>query len=262
MLDSISHFSLNILSYNTIIPWVIIGSVVGMIIIIALFIAINGINKLDNGFSGKKIRRWSTKSIIVHWLGAIPCLGLIFSGLIIGGGKVVFDTQSTLWASVVHDAAFIHRIVPFVFIIAAIFMIAMWWKDQLFKKYDLDWFLKGGGYINFGKKVHPDAGFANAGEKAWFWTFVLTTITLSVTGIVMYFPEIAVNTVYAPIVILLHVISAITLGAFSVIHISMAMFISDGAKGGMLNGFVDKNWAKQHHNKWYETLSDKEKKGE
>jgi len=86
--------------------------------------------------------------------------------LIIGGGKAVFDLQSESWATILHFAALVHRIAPFPFMFAAIFMIGMWWKKQLFAKYDIQCFLQGGGYINFGKKVHPDAGFANAGEKA------------------------------------------------------------------------------------------------
>jgi len=77
----------------------------------------------------------------------------------------------------------------------------------------------------------------------------------------MYFPEIAPNSIVSPIVIILHVISAIALGAFSVIHISMATKISEGELADMVDGTCDENWAKQHHNKWYDELSDKEKEG-
>ena len=39
-------------------------------------------------------------------------------------------------------------------------------KDNIPKKHDLVWFKKGGGMLG---KQHVDAGFANGGEKAWYW---------------------------------------------------------------------------------------------
>ena len=253
-----SSIWLNMLSNQSIVSWLLIASVLGVVLIMSLFVLINGTSKLDNGFSGHIIQRWSIQSVVVHWLGAIPCLILILTGMIIGAGKVLFEPGSDIWATSVKLASTLHELAIFPFIAGAFIMIIMWWKKQLFRKYDIDWFKKAGGYINFGVKQHPEAGFANGGEKLWFWVFTLNFIILSATGLMLFFPEIAPSHESAPLVISLHIISALVLGAFAVVHIFMATVISEGGLSNMISGKCDENWAKQHHNRWYKTLNEEE----
>lgn len=250
-----SSIWLDILSNQSIISWLLIGSVVGVALLMGLFVLVNGTSKLDNGFSGRLIQRWSTRSVVIHWLGAIPCLVLILTGVIIGAGKVIFGPGSSNWATAVKISATLHEIAVFPFMIGAFTMILMWWKKQLFKKYDIDWFKKAGGYINFGAKQHPEAGFANGGEKLWFWVFTINFVVLSSTGLMLFFPEIAPSHENAPVVISLHIISAMAIGAFAIVHIFMATVISEGGLSNMITGKCDENWAKQHHNRWYKTVN-------
>ncbi|GLO59838.1 hypothetical protein MACH09_03460 [Vibrio sp. MACH09] len=250
-----SSLWLDILSSHTLLPWLLIASVVLVAIVMGLFVLINGSSKLDDGFSGIEIQRWSIKSVIIHWLGAIPCITLILSGIFIGSSKVIFSPGSDSWSSAVHIASTLHEIAAFPFIIGALLMIALWWKNQTFKSYDIDWFKKAGGYINFGTKQHPDAGFANGGEKLWFWVFAINVVLLSFTGVMLFFPELSPSFNNAPFVISIHILSAIVIGAFAVVHIFMATIISEGGLSNMLSGKCDKNWAKQHHNRWYKTLN-------
>ncbi|MGF1792802.1 formate dehydrogenase subunit gamma [Photobacterium profundum] len=250
-----SSIWLDLLSNQLISSWLLVGSVVGVALIMGLFVLVNGTSKLDDGFSGKLIQRWSTRSVIIHWFGAIPCLILIFTGIIIGAGKVIFEPGGSIWAAAVKLSATLHELAVFPFMIGAFIMITTWWKKQLFRKYDIDWFIKAGGYINFGKKQHPEAGFANGGEKLWFWVFTINVIILSSTGLMLYFPEFAPSHEYAPAIISLHIISAMAIGAFAIVHIFMATVISEGGLSNMTSGKCDENWAKQHHNRWYKTLN-------
>lgn len=247
-------FFLELLSWQTTIAWLLIASVFGVALILSIFVSINGISRLEHGYSGIKIRRWSIKSIIAHWLGAIPCLFLILTGLILGAGKAVFDTHSDWWGPFVNLAANIHEFMGFPFILGAIAMISMWWRQQLFVRYDLDWFKQMGGYINNGKHNHPDAGFSSGGEKMWFWTFTACFLVLATTGLVLFFPQLHPNYNIAPLIITLHIASAMLLGAFAVVHIFMAAVMSQGAIKTMITGYCDSNWAKQHHNRWFETV--------
>ena len=203
-----SSIWLDILSNQSFISWLLIGSVVGVALFMGIFVFVNGTSKLDEGFSGKLIQRWSIPSVAVHWLAAIPCLILILTGVVIGAGKVLFAPGSSHWAAAVKLSATLHELAVFPFILGAFIMVALWWKKQLFKKYDIDWFKKAGGYINFGEKHHPEAGFANGGEKLWFWVFALNFVVLSSTGLMLFFPEIAPSHENAPVVISLHIISA------------------------------------------------------
>ncbi|OLQ81352.1 formate dehydrogenase subunit gamma [Photobacterium proteolyticum] len=250
-----SSIWLSILSYQSAISWLLIGSIVGVALLMGLFVFINGTSKLESGFTGRLIQRWSIRSVIVHWLGAIPCLVLIFTGVVIGAGKVIFEPGSTHWAAAVKLSSTLHELAVFPFIFGALLMVIMWWKKQLFKKYDIDWFIKAGGYINFGKKQHPEADFANGGEKLWFWVFTINFIILSATGLMLFFSEIAPAPENAPMVISLHIISAMIIGAFAIVHIFMATVISEGGLSNMITGKCDENWAKQHHNRWYKAIN-------
>lgn len=250
-----SSIWLDILSSQATLPWLLVASVAGVAIVMGLFVLLNGTSKLESGFSGKLIQRWPLRSVLVHWLGAIPCVVLILSGIFIGAGKVIFEPGSTNWASAVQLASSLHEMAVYPFMLGGLLMIVMWWKKQLFKSYDIDWFKKAGGYVRFISKQHPEAGFANGGEKLWFWVFTIMFLSLSITGLMLLFPELAPSHQAAPMVIALHILSAIVVGAFAVVHIFMATVISEGGLSNMITGKCDENWAKQHHNRWYASLN-------
>ncbi|WP_372873229.1 cytochrome b/b6 domain-containing protein, partial [Shewanella sp.] len=151
----------------------LMAALFGMILVFALFIMVNGISRLHHGFSGKLVYRWSKLDVSIHWLGAIPCLLLIITGLILLAGRFFVQpfVGEGVWAAMVYGAKQVHDVVAIPFMIGWALMTLMWAKNQLPKMYDVKWFMVMGGYINFGpfKNQHPDAGFANAGEKMWFW---------------------------------------------------------------------------------------------
>ncbi|TKB51008.1 formate dehydrogenase subunit gamma [Ferrimonas sediminicola] len=231
----------------------------GMIGIFVLFVLVNGISKLHDGYSGKMVFRWSKADVAIHWLGAIPCLLLILTGLLLMAGRHFFEPtlgQGT-FAAIMAAAKPIHDYMAIPFMLGWLLMTIKWAKNQIPAKYDLDWFMVVGGYINFGpfKGKHPDAGFANAGEKMWFWTFVLFGAVIVASGAVLLFP-----TVFEPsrtlslLAIVAHGASAIIICAFSIVHIFMATVMSEGGMECMKSGYCDENWAKQHHNVWYDEI--------
>ena len=122
--------------------------------------------------------------------------------------------------------------------------------------YDLKWFLVVGGYINFGpfKGKHPDSGFANAGEKMWFWTLTLFGLFISVSGIMLVLPGLDLPREASMGALLIHSISAVILIAFTIVHIWMATVLSEGGMECMKSGYCDENWAIQHHNLWYDEI--------
>ena len=132
-------------------------------------------------------------------------------------------------------------------------------SHQMPEKGDAAWFAKLGGYINLGKTKaeHPAAGFANAGEKAFFWTFVVFGLCLIVTGLMMLYPAAfgGVSKNSALLALIIHIVSAIVLSAFSVVHIYMGAVMSEGGIENMLSGKCDENWAIQNHSLWYEKVA-------
>ncbi|GAA4885391.1 formate dehydrogenase subunit gamma [Ferrimonas pelagia] len=234
-------------------------SLFGMIGVFILFILVNGASKLHDGFSGKMVFRWSKADVAIHWLGAIPCLLLILTGLVLLTGRLIVEPllgQQAL-ASFGAFAKPVHDYMAIPFMLGWLIMSIKWAKNQIPAKYDIDWFMVVGGYINFGpfKGKHPDAGFANAGEKLWFWAFVIFGAVISVSGVILLFPEyVEPSRNLSLLALILHAAAAIIVTAFSVVHIFMATVLSEGGMDCMVSGYCDENWAKQHHNVWYDEI--------
>ena len=248
---------LGYLSATDTIAFLVYASLFAVIGLFIIFIIVNGISRLDEGFSGKLIKRWSGLSISVHWLGAIACMLLILTGLVLAGGRLYFEPSMNQsgWASLVGLSSGLHELMAFPFILGYVLMILMWAPKQIPASYDIKWFAVLGGYLNTGKKHHPDAGFANAGEKLWFWVFALFGGLMVVSGLTMMFPETFVVTKNtANTMLLVHIISTVIISAFSVVHIFMATVMSEGGMSNMTSGYCDENWAKQHHNLWFKEL--------
>ncbi|MEE1979090.1 formate dehydrogenase subunit gamma [Shewanella xiamenensis] len=230
----------------------------GMFFVLALFVLINGKAKLTQGFSGHKVNRWSGMDVLFHWIGAIACLLLIGTGLAMIAGRFWLEPNmgAERWIGFIGSSVAIHNLMPFPFILGWLVMVVKWANKQLPEACDLGWFKALGGYLNFGsfKGKHPDAGFANAGEKLWFWCFALFGALMIGSGVVLMFPSLVATKDSANLALILHLVSAFVLGAFTVVHIYMATVISEGGMECMLTGQCDENWAKQHHNLWFQKL--------
>jgi len=73
----------------------------------------------------------------------------------------------------------------------------------------------------------------------------------------MWFPEIVAGKRMnmhwiLPIMVVLHVISALVTIAAFIIHVYMGLFFVSGGLQGILWGRVSAKWAKYHHALWYQ----------
>ncbi|GIU52418.1 MULTISPECIES: formate dehydrogenase subunit gamma [Shewanella] len=242
---------------NYITPGVALA-LVGVFGAFLIFYFVNGPAKLSKGFSGKMVERWSKADIWLHWIMAIACLTLMLTGLVIILGKFAIQpyVSDSIWAGVIAFCKFVHDWVGPVFIVSWLLCIVKWMPLQTIKMYDIKWFLVVGGYINFGpfKGKHPDSGFANAGEKMWFWTLVLFGLFISVSGMMLVLPGLDLPREASMVALLVHGVSAAILIAFTIVHIWMATALSEGGMESMVSGYCDENWAIQHHNLWYDEI--------
>ncbi|MDO6619655.1 formate dehydrogenase subunit gamma [Shewanella sp. 6_MG-2023] len=233
-------------------------ALVGVFAAFLLFYFVNGPAKLAKGYSGKMVERWSKADIWLHWIMAVACLTLMLTGLVIILGKIVIQPYvgASIWAGIIAFCKLVHDWVGPVFIVSWLLSIVKWMPLQTFKMYDLKWFLVVGGYINFGpfKGKHPDSGFANAGEKMWFWTLVFFGLFISVSGIMLVLPGLDLPREASMAALLIHGISAAILIAFTIVHIWMATALSEGGMESMVSGYCDENWAVQHHNVWFDEI--------
>jgi len=212
---------------------------------------INGPQKLDHGRSGMVIERWTLFERVLHWYVAILFIILAITGLSLLYGRDVliplFGKDG--FAAYAAVAKALHNYLGPFFSVGMLLMAAIWIKDNLPIKEDFAWAKSAGGMWGEG---HPPADKANAGEKLMFWQFVATGIALVVTGFILDFPNFGQSREVMQWAHIIHVIAAIIAIVTTLGHMYMALFGVEGALEGMINGKVDTNWAKQHHDIWYD----------
>lgn len=228
----------------------------GMLIIIALFRIIRGKIRIKAGRSEKRVKRFSLYQRTTHWTVAITFITLGLTGCILIFGRSVL--LPLLGGDVFGNLAFaakrIHDFVGPVFGIALVVQFILFIKGNMLKpKEDLMWILKGGGM--FGS--HASSHRYNAGEKTWFWLAMLGGLIVVASGLVLDFPLFGQDRADMSLAHIVHSSGAILILAASFGHIYMGTIAMEGAFEVMATGYCDANWAKEHHDLWYEDVADR-----
>jgi formate dehydrogenase subunit gamma len=236
----------------------IFGAVLAVFLIYYL---VRGRIRIKDGRSGVLIPRFTLFARWVHWVGAVTFMVLAFTGLVLLYGKLVLipilgPEGFGVTASV---GKWLHDVTAPVFIVALVFMIFTFLKESLINfKVDGMWFLRAGGYLG-GK--HPSAEKVNAGQKLWYWAVALGGLAIVASGLVMYFPNFEQGRILIQDSHMIHTLASVFVIAFMIVHIYLASFGVEGALECMTTGYCDSNWAKEHHDLWYEEMEKEGKVG-
>lgn len=232
----------------------------GMFIAVVLFRLVRGQIPIAAGRSGESILRFTLSQRTIHWFVAITFVLLALTGLVLLYGRFVLIPilGADGFGATASLSKTIHDYVGPAFGVGLLAMIVTFMKGNFPSlKTDLLWILKGGGIIG---KGHPSAGRYNAGEKIWFWIVVAGGLTVVFSGLVLDFPAVAAvvgesredKSFYH----LIHSLAAVVLLAAAFGHIYMGTVAMEGAAETMRTGYADTNWAKEHHDLWYEEMMD------
>ena len=200
-------------------------------------------------------------SICVEGDGSLTCLNcgrvelsLFISGLSLLFGRAVLIPLLGLEGFGVYAAIAIalHNYLGPFFLVGVLLGIVSWIKYMLPEKSDWAWLKLGGGF--FGHGAHPHAGRINAGEKLLtFWLgLVVLGIAVCVTGIIMDFPGLGQSRETMQISNLIHGVASIVWMAMMLGHMYLGSVAMEGTLVGMTQGRVSVEWAKQHHDLWYD----------
>ncbi|PMR70624.1 formate dehydrogenase subunit gamma [Halomonas heilongjiangensis] len=227
----------------------------GMLVVIALFYVIVGRKDLSAPRTGRKLLRWPLVVRAIHWTVATLFIVLALTGLNLLYGKFVFRPLfgDAVWAGMISASKVAHNYLGPLFGILLIVLLARVLKHNWPKKHDLEWFKKGGGMVG---KAHVDAGFANGGEKVWFWLLATVGIVVIASGFVLDFPNYGQGRDTMQWANIIHAVGALGLTAVALGHIYIGTIGSEGSLEGMATGYVDETWARDHHNLWYEEVKD------
>lgn len=250
-------------------PWLIVA----VFLVLLLYHIFHGRNRIDHELSGRKVKRWNGFERVVHWVTAISFIILAITGLSLMLGKAMLSWKIgetaliskqafAAWAQIAMQS---HNLIGPVFCVTILLMIVMWIWHNIPTATDLKWFAKGGGLFG---KAHPSAGRMNGGEKVWFWILATLGVVVCITGVVMLaplvgwtLPEALTGREAAQQSNLLHGILAVIWTAVALGHIYIGTAGTEGAFEGMSTGYVSEEWAKQHHDLWYNEVASKGQAG-
>lgn len=237
-------------------PIIVYGGwlLVAILAVLAVFYLVRGQIRFHEKPTGRLLERFTLLDRWLHWTVAITFCVLAVTGLIIMFGKYIVlpVIGYTLFAWLSQLSKNLHNFVGPLFLVSALSMAVMFFKDNLPKLHDLKWVLNLGGVLR-GDNV--PAGRFNAFEKTYFWIgLVVLTIVLGVTGLILDFPnfdQTRESMIQANVV---HAIAAVIYMAFAMGHIYLGTVGVEGAYEGMRYGYVDETYARGHNGIWYEEV--------
>ena len=201
--------------------------------------------------TGRLIERFNVVERAVHWTVAIAFTTLAVTGLVLTFGKnvllPVIGYTLFSWIAIVFKN--LHNFVGPVLVVVLPVMMVLFFRENIFRRYDWQWLKKAGGMIS---GEHVPAGKANAGQKVLFWMMVvLCGFTLIVTGLILDFPNFNQTRGTMQAANVVHMVAGLIAAVLLAGHIYLGTIGMKGALQAMTTGYVDETWAREHHEYWY-----------
>ena len=231
--------------------WIGAIAILGMLVALVAFYLMRGQVKLESGYSGRRIVRFTAFERFVHWMTATCFIVLALSGLNITFGKpllmpLIGEGAFAAWS---QWAKYAHNYLSFPFSIGVFAIFLIWIAGNIPNKVDVEWAKRGGGLVGHD---HPPANRFNGGQKLIYWIVVIGGTAVAVTGYLLMFPFYATGIQGMQLAQTVHAIIAVLFVAAMLAHIYIGTIGMEGAFEAMGEGTVDVNWAREHHRLWLE----------
>jgi formate dehydrogenase subunit gamma len=231
--------------------WLGAAAILGTLAALAAGYFLLGRLRISAGRSGRKVLRFKAFERFAHWLNAVSFVVLGVTGLNITFGKRLLLPLigNDAFSAFSQAAKYAHNFTSFPFVLGLVLIVAIFIKDNIPDKVDIEWFRKGGGFV---KSRHAPARRFNAGEKLVFWGALGAGALVSASGFLLLFPFYLTNIAGMQIAQVVHSVIAMLFVALILGHIYIGTLGMEGAFEAMWTGEVDLNWAKEHHDLWLE----------
>lgn len=229
-------------------PWFMAA----MVILIGLFHLLGGRSRLREPRSGQTIQRWSLYSRTLHWYTAILFMLMVLSGLslLFGRAALIPILGHAGFAPYAWVMKYVHNFLGPLFMAGVLLIIVSWIRWNIPKARDFKWLT-----ALFKKGEHVPAGRMNGGEMLWFWFIALFGLAVCVTGLIMDFPLFGQSRAVMQVSNLIHGFVAVAWIALFFGHAYIGTAGTEGALEGITRGDVSVEWARQHHELWYQEAS-------
>jgi len=193
------------------------------------------------------VRRYSLFERIIHWVVAVTFVYLMLSGLALFWPPFFWLAQVLGGPTLVR---MMHPIVGIAFIVALLVMLAMWAKDMVLDRLDIEWLKAAPKYATGQEEGVPESGRFNAGQKLLFYLQIIAGVLLLLSGVVLWFP-MQFSAGLRQVSFIVHDLFAIIAIGALILHVYMGLFYIRGSLQGMVEGVVSRAWARAHHGRWY-----------
>ena len=240
---------------NWIIPY---GGATLLIVLgaVALFYWRKGEMRLHAPETGRQIERFTPLERSAHWANAIAFVALAVSGVVMAYGKffILPVIGLTLFGWLTYALKNLHNFAGPLFAVSLVIVFFTFVKDNLPRKEDWTWIVKGGGLLS-GQEVASHR--FNAGEKVVFWGGVMF-LGLIIVGSGLVLDKLVPGLIYErstmQISHMVHAVAGVLMMAMFIGHIYLGTIGMQGAYKGMRTGYVDETWAKEHHELWFDDV--------
>jgi formate dehydrogenase subunit gamma len=121
---------------------------------------------------------------------------------------------------------------------------------------DLEWFKRAPGYFLGHASKMPPQGHLNAGQKLHHAAIIISFVTISLSGLVMWFGRDYVDATGLALMAIVHDLSMLLMTVLTIGHVYFTFVY--GALPGMVSGYVSEEYARMEHAKWLARLSESE----
>lgn len=185
----------------------------------------------------------------LHWSVAIFFILTLLTGFAIYS-PWLFHWIAPLFGGGPRTRA-LHPWFGLLFEIFFLFQFLNWVAPMAWVEADRRWLRRMRGYVtNRDPLEAEDVGFFNGGQKLYFWSVVVGGVLLLITGLLMWFDNLAGRWVVA-VSYVIHDLAALLLLAGFIIHIYEGTAHQPGTFRSMIDGTVTEEWAWTHHPAWY-----------
>ena len=235
--------------HEVLLHWSAAVVILGTVVLLGAAYLIMGRIRISAGRSGRTVLRFRAFERFSHWLTAVSFVILGLTGLNITFGKIVLlpVIGPEAFSEISQIGKYLHNFTSFSFVAGLVLIIAIFFRDNLPARVDIEWLKQGGGFI---KSRHAPAGRFNLGEKAVYWLSLAAGLVVSISGFVLLFPFYETNIAEMQLAQAVHAVVAVLFIALILAHIYIGTLGMEGAFEAMGTGEVDINWAKEHHDVW------------
>ena len=221
---------------------------------IMLFYFIKGTIRLKQAPTGRLIERFNAVERVAHWTTAISFVLLALTGATMLWGKYIvlpwLGYAGFSWTTIFFKN--LHNFIGPLFIFSIIVTFLIFVRDNLLTRLDWSWMASFGGM--FSGREMPSGRF-NGLEKMWFWGgLTLLGLVMAGTGLILDFPNWDQSRQLMQLANVVHDIAAVLFICGALGHAYMGTLGMEGAYRAMRDGYVDEEWAREHHSLWYDEV--------